>query len=344
MIAFAWVTAVHLATGTRPPRERAPHRPRRSRARRARGAAAFPPARGWRCRWRSHSRSPSPLGRALFPHALELGRADRVHRRAAAIAAGRTCCTRAGCGSPARSAGTAAATVLAGGSPPARASPSRRSSPYSAAAVLLRTLSYAYWAAGITAVLALLNGYFGVGGTDVARPATRGHPARRGDRRRRLLARPAGPHHRRAARRVADALAALGDVLAGRDPQARAHRVRRRARERSSRSRRRCALIRRARRRSTRCRPARAPVAALAAAARASRAAGHAARPRRLAREVGALRRAIAGTAHRTRRPRRPADNRATRSIVRWPSSARPSPARRRPARPASYTALRQKK
>ncbi|WP_157591899.1 FUSC family protein [Solirubrobacter soli] len=82
-------------------------------------------------------------------------------------------------------------------------------------AVLLRTLSYAYWAAGITAVLALLNGYFGVTGAlgerlvGILLGAAIGVavswlvlPVRTSDVLR---------------RRLADALAALSDVLAGHD-------------------------------------------------------------------------------------------------------------------------------
>ena len=38
-----------------------------------------------------------------------------------------------------------------------------------AVASWLRTINYAYWAAGVTSVLALLNGYFGLTGTELLR-------------------------------------------------------------------------------------------------------------------------------------------------------------------------------
>ena len=63
--------------------------------------------------------------------------------------------------------GTAAATLLAGGIPAGSAVTVAAIFAVLGVAVLLRTLSYAYWAAGITAVLALLNGYFGVSGSGV---------------------------------------------------------------------------------------------------------------------------------------------------------------------------------
>jgi uncharacterized membrane protein YccC len=60
--------------------------------------------------------------------------------------------------------GTVAATVLAGRVPAGSPLTVMAIFVVLALAVWLRPLSYAYWAAGITAVLALLNGYFGVSG------------------------------------------------------------------------------------------------------------------------------------------------------------------------------------
>jgi uncharacterized membrane protein YccC len=119
-------------------------------------------------------------------------------------------------------AGTVAATLVAGriaeGSPLAVVA----IFVVLALATWLRPLSYAYWAAGITAVLALLNGYFGVSGDGALGQRLEGiligaaiavtaawlvMPVRTTDVLR---------------RRTADALAALSDVLGAllRDPSA----------------------------------------------------------------------------------------------------------------------------
>ena len=145
-------------------------------------------------RWPRLRPRPHPV-----PHALELGRPDRVHRlQRQPRPGGRAAQERAADRRRARGHGRGDAARRAD---PHRSSPSPSSAIFAVLAVAtwLRPLSYAFWAAGITAVLALLNGYFGVRGSDVLGPAARRHPARRRDRRRRLLARPAGAHHRRAA-------------------------------------------------------------------------------------------------------------------------------------------------
>ncbi len=65
--------------------------------------------------------------------------------------------------------GTIAATLIAGQFPAGDKTPIVIIFVVLAAAHWLRPLSYAYWAAGMTSVLALLNGYFGLSGTTLLR-------------------------------------------------------------------------------------------------------------------------------------------------------------------------------
>ncbi len=218
VIAFTWVSAVHLVTGeaavaARPPAARA----------RRRGARRLPASTRMAIQMALVLALAFALGRALFPAhwswvvltafivcSGNRGRADVLHKSALRLAGAL--------------GGTAAATLLAGGIPAGSAVTVAAIFAVLGVAVLLRTLSYAYWAAGITAVLALLNGYFGVSGSGVLGERLAGIlagaaigvavswlvlPVRTTDVLR---------------RRRAHALAALSDVLAGRDPAAAAHR------------------------------------------------------------------------------------------------------------------------
>ena len=138
------------------------------------------------------------------------GRADVLHKSGLRIAGALS--------------GTIAATLLAGRIAPGEPITVVAIFVVLALATWLRPLSYAFWAAGITAVLALLNGYFGVHGDGMLGQ--------------RLLGILVGAAIAVAAAwvvlpvrttdvlrgRIATALAALSDVLAGRDAEGAAHR------------------------------------------------------------------------------------------------------------------------
>jgi hypothetical protein len=224
LIAFAWATAASLVTG-RPNRKRATALGWSGRtvrggavnlkgARPSSGSRRLPASTRMAVQMGLALAGAFALGRALFPGhwswvvltafivcSGNRGRADVVHKSGLRLVGAL--------------AGTAAATVLAGRVPAGSALTVVAIFVVLGAAVLLRTLSSAFWAAGITAVLALLNGYFGVQGAlderlaGIVLGAAIGVavswvvlPVRTSDVLR---------------RRVADALAALSDVLAGRD-------------------------------------------------------------------------------------------------------------------------------
>jgi uncharacterized membrane protein YccC len=238
------------------------------------------------------------VGRALFPAhwswvvltafivaSGNRGRADVLHKSGLRIAGAL--------------AGTVAATLLAGRIAPGEPVTVVAIFVVLALATWLRPLSYAFWAAGITAVLALLNGYFGVHGDGMLGQRLLGIlagaaiavatawlvlPVRTTDVLR---------------RRVADALAALSDVLAGVEGAAHRFNGRVEALEQIARPLR---LQRRLRAGAHRAdaidavAACAAPVAALATAP-AERLARHDTRRQlgQLARDVGAIRRHIGG-------------------------------------------------
>jgi hypothetical protein len=216
VIAFAWVTAVHLAAGhAGPASAEVPADPRPAARRRA------PASTRMAVQMALSLAVAFAVGRWLFPvhwswvvltafivASGNRGRADVLHKSGLRLAGAL--------------AGTVAATLVAGriaeGSPLAVVA----IFVVLALATWLRPLSYAYWAAGITAVLALLNGYFGVSGDGALGQRLEGiligaaiavtmawlvMPVRTTDVLR---------------RRTADALAALSDVLGAllRDPSA----------------------------------------------------------------------------------------------------------------------------
>jgi fusaric acid resistance family protein len=157
VIAFAWVSALHLAAGY------TGSRPRPEPSARASGRARLPASTRMAVQMALSLAVAFALGRWLFPvhwswvvltafivASGNRGRGDVLHKSGLRIAGAL--------------AGTVAATLLAGRI--AEGSPLTVVAIFVvlALATWLRPLSYAYWAAGITAVLALLHGYFGVSG------------------------------------------------------------------------------------------------------------------------------------------------------------------------------------
>ncbi|MDA0159146.1 FUSC family protein [Solirubrobacter ginsenosidimutans] len=217
VIAFTWVTALHLATGSFGAADEAGAQPRPSAARRLPASTRMAVQMGLSLG------IAFAAGRALFPAhwswvvltafivaSGNRGRADVLHKSGLRIAGAL--------------AGTIAATLLAGRIAPGEPITVVAIFVVLAAATWLRPLSYAFWAAGITAVLALLNGYFGERGDELLGQRLLGIlvgaaiavaaawlvlPVRTTDVLR---------------RRIADALAALSDVIAGRETGSAAHR------------------------------------------------------------------------------------------------------------------------
>ena len=284
LIAFAWVSAVHGLTGTTRPEPGPAARP-------ARRARRLPASTRMAIQMALVLALAFALGRILFPThwswvvltafivcSGNRGRADVLHKSGLRLAGALS--------------GTAAATLLAGSIPTGSAVTVAAIFAVLAVALLLRPVSYAYWAAGITAVLALLNGYFGVSGSEVLAQRLVGIllgaaigvavswlvlPVRTTDVLR---------------RRVADALAALSDVLAGREGAAHRFAGALEALEQIA------PPLRLARRAEAidALRACGAPVATLAGAAPERRERPDTRRALgRLARDVGALRRSLAG-------------------------------------------------
>ena len=324
LIAFAWVSGVHLLTGTAREEPVAAVRP-------ARTARRLPASTKMAIQMALALALAFALGRTLFPThwswvvltafivcSGNRGRADVLHKSGLRIAGAL--------------AGTAAATLLAGPIPTGSAVTVAAIFAVLAVAILLRPLSYAYWAAGITAVLALLNGYFGVSGSDVLAQRLVGIllgaaigvavswlvlPVRTTDVLR---------------RRVADALAAFSDVLADRDGAAHRFAGALEGLEQIA------APLRLTRRAGAidALQACAAPVATLAAAAPERRARPDTRRALgQLARDVGALRRALAG--HALERDDRPARSASGDAVDRAVAELEAALAR-------LYTVLRQKK